>query len=80
MSKYYKKYFSDNKENLRKVWIGIKEIINVKSKSFDQPTTIQAGNTVVTDPKDVANEFNSYFTSIADDILGKRKYEGNKNI
>ena len=79
-NEYYRKYFSDNKENLRKVWIGIKEIINVKSKSFDQPTTIQAGNTILTDPKDVANEFNSYFTSIADEILDKRKYEGNKSF
>ena len=28
---YYKKYFEENKNNLRKVWKGIKEIINIKS-------------------------------------------------
>ena len=27
---YYGKYFEDNKLNLRKIWNGIKEIINLK--------------------------------------------------
>ena len=27
---YYKNYFENNNQNLRKVWQGIKEIINIK--------------------------------------------------
>ena len=32
----------------------------------------------LTDPVAIANSFNDYFTSVADDILNKRKYTGNK--
>ena len=31
---YYKNYFSQNSNNLRKVWKGIKGIINVKQKAM----------------------------------------------
>ena len=35
---YYGKYFEDNKLNLRKIWNGIKEIINLKKYNKSQPT------------------------------------------
>ena len=78
--KFYEEYFTRNKDNLKKVWKGIKEIVNIKTKTFDQPTNIQKGDETLSDPKAIANEFNSYFTSIADDILSKRKYEGVSHI
>ena len=34
----------------------------------------------MSNPKPIANEFNNYFTSIADDILKNNKYEGNKTF
>ena len=37
---FYKNYFENNNKNLRKVWQGIREIINVKSKHSDLPTCI----------------------------------------
>ena len=76
---YYKKYFSDNKNNIQKIWKGIKEIINIKSKNFDHPTCLQIGDANITDPTAICNSFNDYFTSIADNILAKRKYEGTKS-
>ena len=33
-TEYYKTYFSKNKENLFKIWKGIKEVINIKSKKL----------------------------------------------
>ena len=30
---YYKYYFNTNDKNLKKIWNGIKEIINIKQKS-----------------------------------------------
>ena len=76
---YYKKYFNKNKDNIQKIWKGIKEIINVKSKNYDYPTSLQDGDVNITDPIAVSNSFNEYFTSIADKILKKRKYEGSKS-
>ena len=76
---YYNQYFTENKDNLQKVWKGIKDIINIKSKNYSQPTCIIVNNKTITDPKEIANSFNVYYTSIASDILKKRKYEGNKS-
>ena len=73
---YYQKYFAENKNNLQKIWKGIKEIINIKSKNFDYPTCLLVGDINITDPTAITNSFNDYFTSIADDILKKRKYNG----
>ena len=76
--RYYEKYFSKNKENLRKTWQGIKEVINIKSKNFNTISCISDKNISVTDPKAIANCFNKFYVSIADDILKKRKYTGKK--
>ena len=73
---YYQTYFSENKRNLQKIWKGIKEIINIKSKNFDYPTCLQVGDVNITEPTEISNSFNDYFTSIADEILKKRKYNG----
>ena len=77
---YYTTYFSNNKKNLNKIWKGIKDIINVKSKNYDQPTCVIQGDKNVSNPNEIANSFNKYFTSIADDILKQRKYEGHKSF
>ena len=37
---YYNEYFITNKNNLLKIWKGIKEIINIKTKKFSQPTCV----------------------------------------
>ena len=77
---FYERYFTRNKNNLQKVWKGIKEIVNIKDKNFDEPCCIQKKDETLSEPKDIANEFNTYFTSIADDILKSKKYEGNKSF
>ena len=61
-----------------KIWKGIKEIVNIKSKHFNQPTCLVENDKTITNPNEIANSINQYFTSIADDILKKRKYEGHK--
>ena len=76
---YYKQYFTENAGNLRKIWKGIKEIINIKSKNYSHPTCIAEKGKTITDPKEMANSFNKYYASVADEILKERKYEGNKS-
>ena len=77
---YYKKYFSENKGNLQKIWKGIKEIINIKTEIFDYPTCLQVDDVNITEPSLISNSFNDYFTSIADKILEKRKYNGTNSF
>ena len=62
------------------VWNGInKSIINIKSKNYDSFNSIEINNQIQTEPVNIANSFNEYFTTIADKIVSKRKYNGNKS-
>ena len=74
---YYKKYFERNNKNAKKIWNGIKEIINIKQKSSSLPTSLKNKDKILTDQKEIADHFNSYFSGIAENILKKRKHEGN---
>ena len=69
---YYETFFSANKNNLSKIWKGIKEIVNIKSKNFDQPTCLIDNDKDITNLNDITDSVNHYFTSIADDILKKQ--------
>ena len=74
---FYNTYFTSNNGNLRKIWQGIKRIINIKSQSFDTPSCIlhKDGN-IVTDPKEISDCFAEQFTLVADKILEQRRYNG----
>ena len=76
---YYESFFAEHNNNIKKVWQGIKEIVNIKIKNYNTPSSIEVNNKVITDPKIICNSFNDYFVNIADDILETRKYEGNKH-
>ena len=77
---YYERYFTKHKENLGKVWKGIREIINIKAKCSDYPTCIIDNKETITDPVEIANRFNNFYSSVADSILEKRKYNGTKSF
>lgn len=76
---HYRQYFANNNKNLRKMWQGIKDIINVKAKSNDMPSCISEKNNLITNPTDISNCFNNYFTNVAENILKENKYEGDLN-
>ena len=76
---YYNRYFTENKTNIHKIWKEINEIVNVKSKVFNSPSTIKSNGKVVSDSQEMATSFNTYFTNIAEDIIRKRKYNGRIN-
>ena len=78
---YYDQYFSNNINNLKNMWRGIKEIINIKYKNHSSPLCVQNDKGKLVDsPQDIANAFIKYYSSIADDILSKRKYPGSKKF
>ena len=77
---YYKNYFTTNNNDLRKIWVGIKQIINIKSKIFEAPTCIEQNGSIISEPKDVAASFNDYFSNVANKIIDGRKYEGHNSF
>ena len=70
---YYTKYFNQYSNNIKKIWIGIKNIINIKTKDHNSPNCIEVNNEPVTDNKEICNNFNEYFTTVADKILRNNK-------
>ena len=76
---FYSEYFTTNSGNLRKIWKGINDIINIKSRSFDSPTSIDDNGNIITDPTAISNVFIDHYTSVADKILNERSYNGDGN-
>ena len=70
---YYSKYFNEYSNNIRKVWIGIKGIINIKTKDQNSPNCIEVNNELITDNNKIPDEFNNYFSTVADNILKENK-------
>ena len=62
--KYYKEYFENNISNMKKTWQGIKEIINMNNKSGPQINQLNYKGKFVDNNKDIANNFNDFFTNI----------------
>ena len=60
----YYNYFYSNKKNLRKTWQGIKNIINLNNNNTSLPNCLNKGRRNLTDPVDIANEFNGFFSEI----------------
>ena len=85
---HFNKYFSDNVKNLRETWKGIKNIIQIKTNTDSLPTCIFDEGSSITDPTQIANVFNSYFSSIGSTLQSKihsshlnfTKYLKNPNV
>ena len=65
---YFKNLFEENKKNTYKIWQEIKVLININTQTNYEPICLQIKDSVVTDSKVIANEFNSFFNSIASNI------------
>ena len=69
---YFKTYFETNKKDLKRIWYGIKTLINTKiSKTGSHHITLNIDNKTTSDNFIIANHFNSFFTSIAGKLLKK---------
>ena len=64
---YYDKYFETTWKNIKKTWKGIKSLIYLKTvaSSVRNVLSLDNGDTM-TNPYDIANNFNNYFASIAE--------------
>ena len=70
-SKYYKTFFSEHKTNSKQTWEAVRSIINVKTKSNKQITSLNINNQIETNPKTISDAFNKFFSTIAKDIDNK---------
>ena len=69
---YYKNYFQENRKNSRALWSGINEIIySKKSSKTIPPSSISVEGKTISDPQNIAENFNNFFTSIGKNIQKK---------
>ena len=76
---YYQRFFNDNANNIKNTWKGINQIINIKSKKSNQISSLIINNELITDSKQIANNFNEYFCTIAE-RLQSRIYHASQNF
>ena len=63
----------------KKTWASIRSIINIRSIKKGQPTSILVDENLETDPTLIGENFNTYFTTIAEK-LQKNIFIGNNNF
>ena len=66
---FYHNYFETNSSNSKKMWRGINQLLN-KHRSKQKSIFLEDSG-LVTDPKVVANKFNTYFINIAEKLSNK---------
>ena len=50
---YYSQYFEDNNKNSKKIWEGIKSIINTKNSKFSNINQLNVNNVLIDNPKEI---------------------------
>ena len=64
--KSYNNYFRNNINNIKNSWKGIKSIIFLNTKESESPKIILNNESeFLTNPNDIANQFNNFFCSVA---------------
>ena len=72
---YYDRYFEKNWKNIKNTWKKIKSLISLKTAPSSIPTVLSLDNgDTITNPYDIANAFNNYFSSIAETTKKRIKY------
>ena len=69
---HYNKYFEENKNNCRAIWIGINEVICPKNKKkLNSPTSLIDKRNTIANPKIITKHFNKFFIKIGTNIQNK---------
>ena len=68
---YYSEYFERNKNNSKKTWEGIRDVINISKKTHTVPKKLLYNNITHTDSESMSNCFNDFFVNIGNSVEAK---------
>ena len=68
---YYQSYFEQNKKDSKTIWQGIHEIISSRKNKNNSNVSAIISDNNVTDPIEIAQNFNNFFTSIGTKLQKK---------
>ena len=74
---YLRGYFQKHAKNSKETWNKINQILNIKKSGCDNIYLSENG-ILITDPEQVANQFNSYFVTVAEKLTKKIGQTNNK--
>ena len=66
--KYISNFFNENIKDIKKTQIGIKFLVSMKHKNNGQPSLIRNNEKYINDLIKIANNFNNFFTPIAETV------------
>lgn len=65
---YYNNYFFDNINDCKRIWKGVKQIVNYKPPTSAKHIKLRVNDREIVTPVEVANAFNTYFSSIGNNL------------
>ena len=68
---YYQQQLNTAKNNMKKTWSIINELIGKASKKQNLPSQFKEGVDIITDENEIANRFNKYFTNVGPSLSKK---------
>ena len=69
--KYYANQFLTYKNDSKKIWQKIREILNKTRKTSNFPTSFKLDGKLITDKQTIADQFNTFFTEIGPKLANK---------
>ena len=85
---HYSSYFEEHSNNIRKTWVGIRSLINVKNSSKPDISQLNINGKIIDDPKDIVNNVNTFFVNVGPETdknvpkvnhISPEKYLKNRN-
>ena len=64
---YFRHKFEQNRSNMRKVWLTIKDLLN-QSKNHHEVRKLIVNNNILTETSDIANAFNNHFARVGTEL------------
>ena len=61
---YHQRYFQSHKENMKRLWSGIRSIINIKQNYGFQVSPLMVEGSQINDLQKIASAFNQYFANV----------------
>ena len=61
---YYAAYFEEHSKNIKKIWEGIRSIVNTKNSVNPKISQLNVNGKIIDNPKRIVNELNDYFVNV----------------
>ena len=65
---HYKNFFDNNSKDIKKIWEGIKSIINVNKYKIPSISQLKIRNSIIDNQKKIAQELNNFFVNVGPNI------------